>query len=81
VEVGGAITLVADAADPDRDQVTVQWSAAAGTLGDRAARQTGWTATAPLQEGPVPVTVTVTDGKGGVATDAVTIQVTKTIKQ
>ena len=28
-----------------------------------------------MQEGPVPVTVEVSDGKGGIATDAVTIQV------
>ena len=30
-----------------------------------------------MQEGPVPVTVEVNDGKGGVATDAVTIQVVR----
>ena len=30
-----------------------------------------------MQEGPVPVTVEVSDGKGGVATDAVTIQVVR----
>ncbi|HEX7087885.1 MAG TPA: OmpA family protein, partial [Vicinamibacterales bacterium] len=38
-------------------------------------RQTPWTA--PMQEGPVPVTVTVDDGKGGTATDTVTIQVVR----
>jgi OOP family OmpA-OmpF porin len=36
-------------------------------------RQTTWRA--PSQEGPVPVTVTVDDGKGGTASDTVTIQV------
>ena len=38
-------------------------------------RQTLWTA--PMQEGSVPVTVTVDDGKSGTATDTVTIQVIK----
>jgi peptidoglycan-associated lipoprotein len=33
--------------------------------------------TAPQQEGPVAVTVTVNDGKGGTASDTVTIQVTR----
>jgi hypothetical protein len=30
-----------------------------------------------MKDGPVPVTITVSDGKGGIATDAITIQVTK----
>ena len=73
VEVGRTSTVVADAADPDGDTITYQWSAPAGSLANRTDRQTPWTA--PMQEGPVPVTVTVNDGRGGTATDAVTIQV------
>ena len=44
-----------------------------GSLANPAERQTIWTAS--QQEGPVRVTVTVNDGKGGTASDAVTIQV------
>ena len=73
VEVGRTSTVTADASDPDGDQLTYQWSAPAGTLTNPRDRQTPWTA--PMQEGPVPVTVVVNDGKGGTATDAVTIQV------
>jgi outer membrane protein OmpA-like peptidoglycan-associated protein len=73
VEIGRTSTVIADASDPDGDPITYQWSAPAGTLANRADRQTPWTA--PMQEGPVPVTITVSDGRGGTATDAVTIQV------
>ncbi len=73
VEIGRTATVIADAADPDGDMLTYQWSAPSGSLSNRADRQTPWTA--PMQEGPVPVTISVSDGKGGTATDAVTIQV------
>jgi len=73
VEVGKTATVTADASDPDGDSLTYKWSAAAGTLSNTADRQTPWTA--PMQEGAVPFTVEVTDGKGGRATDAITIQV------
>ncbi len=73
VEVGKTSTVSADATDPDGDTLTYRWGAAAGTLASPADRQSVWTA--PMQEGPVPVTVEVSDGKGGTASDAVTIQV------
>jgi outer membrane protein OmpA-like peptidoglycan-associated protein len=73
VEVGRTSTVTADAQDPDGDALTYRWSAPAGTFANPADRQTIWTA--PQQEGPVPVTVTVSDGKGGTATDTVRIQV------
>jgi len=76
VEVGRTSTVTADGADPDGDTLTYRWSAATGTLANPADRQSLWTA--PMQEGPVPVAVEVNDGKGGVATDAVTIQVVRT---
>ena len=49
---------------------------AGGRVSERADRQTLWTA--PQQEGAVPVTVTVSDGHGGTASDNVTIQVLRT---
>ena len=73
VEVGKTSTVTADATDPDGDALTYRWSAAAGTLSAAADRQSPWTA--PMQEGPVVVTVEVRDPKGATATDAVTIQV------
>ncbi|HVD93369.1 MAG TPA: OmpA family protein, partial [Vicinamibacterales bacterium] len=54
--------------------VTYSWNAPAGTFTNPRAQNTPWTA--PNQEGPVPVTVTVTcpsDGK--TASDTVNIQV------
>ena len=73
VEIGKTSTVTADATDPDGDALTYSWKAAAGTLTAPSTRQSPWTA--PMQEGPVVVTVEVTDPRGGRATDAVTIQV------
>jgi outer membrane protein OmpA-like peptidoglycan-associated protein len=75
VEVGRVATVIADAADPDGDTLAYSWNAPAGTLADRSNRQSPWTA--PMQEGPVPIAITVTDGKGGTATDAITLQVVR----
>jgi outer membrane protein OmpA-like peptidoglycan-associated protein len=73
VEIGKTSTLSADATDPDGDTLTYRWSVPAGTLSNPSDRQTPWTA--PMQEGPVPATIEVTDSRGATATDAVTIQV------
>jgi outer membrane protein OmpA-like peptidoglycan-associated protein len=75
VEVGKSCTLTANGQDPDGDTLTYRWSAPSGTLANPAERSTLWTA--PNQEGPVPVTVTVNDGKGGTASATVNIQVTR----
>jgi outer membrane protein OmpA-like peptidoglycan-associated protein len=73
VEVGKSSTVTADGQDPDGDTLTYKWSAPSGKFANPAERQTLWTA--PEQEGSVPATVTVDDGKGGTASDTVTIQV------
>ena len=73
VAVGQTATLTAEASDADGDMLTYRWSAPAGTLATPTDRQTRWTA--PGQEGPVPATITVDDGHGHTATDAVTLQV------
>ncbi len=75
VEVGKSSTLTADGQDPDGDTLTYKWTMPAGTAANPNDRQTLWTA--PMQEGSVPVTVTVDDGHGHTATDTVTIQVIK----
>jgi peptidoglycan-associated lipoprotein len=75
VEVGKTATVTADAQDPDGDPLTYRWSAPAGTFASGSSRQTPWTA--PMQEGPVQVTITVDDGRGGTAQDMVTLQVVK----
>src|SRR5262249_38944380 len=49
--------------------------APSGALATPTTRESRWTA--PQQEGTVPVTVTVNDGKGGTASDSVNIQVTR----
>jgi hypothetical protein len=75
VAAGKTSTVTADAKDPDDKKLIYTWSAPAGSLGKSSARETTWTA--PLVEGPVPVSVRVADGKGGLASDVIIIQVTK----
>ncbi|MCC7009326.1 MAG: OmpA family protein [Acidobacteria bacterium] len=75
VEVGRTSVVTADAQDPDGDPLTYQWTAPSGTLASPASRQSNWTA--PMSPGSVPVRVGVNDGRGGTASDTVTIQVTQ----
>jgi outer membrane protein OmpA-like peptidoglycan-associated protein len=75
VEVGRTSTVTADATDPDGDTLTYKWTAPAGKFTNPADRQTPWTA--PMQEGPVQLTVQVDDGKGGTDSANVTIQVVR----
>ena len=72
VEVGKTSTVTADANDPDGDVLAYKWSAPAGTFANPAERQTIFTC--PMTPGSIPVTVTVNDGKGGTASDTITIQ-------
>ena len=75
VNVNERSTVSAQAQDPDGDALTYRWSAAAGSFADPTASETAWTA--PDDEGPVPVTVSVSDGRGGEASDSVTVQVVR----
>jgi peptidoglycan-associated lipoprotein len=72
VEIGKTSTVTADAQDPDGDTLTYKWSAPNGTFANPAERQTIFTCSKTA--GSVPVTVTVSDGKGGTASDTITIQ-------
>jgi outer membrane protein OmpA-like peptidoglycan-associated protein len=74
VEVGKTSNVTAVPTSSISCVVSYAWSAPTGTFADRTQQKTIWTA--PMVEGPVPVTVTVTcptDNK--TASDTVTIQV------
>jgi outer membrane protein OmpA-like peptidoglycan-associated protein len=73
VQAGQRTTVTADAQDPDGDTLRYRWTAPSGTFQNPQDRQTTWTA--PQQPGPVQLTIAVDDGKGGMATAAVDIQV------
>ena len=74
IMVGEESRLRADASDPDGDPLAYEWSVPAGEFQDPENRETRvWQA--PDSPGPVPVTVTVDDGRGGMATDTTTITV------
>jgi peptidoglycan-associated lipoprotein len=75
VQICQSATVTADAQDPDGDTLNYKWSVPTGKLANPADRQTLYTA--PCDEGSVQVTVTVDDGKGGTATDTLTIQVVR----
>lgn len=79
VEVGRTSTIRADAQDPDGDALRYSWAPAAGTIASPTDRQSTWTA--PMQPGPVRLTVTVDDGRGGTAADAITIQVVQAARR
>jgi outer membrane protein OmpA-like peptidoglycan-associated protein len=80
VEVGKASTVTAMANSSIGCAVTYAWSAPTGTFADRTQQKTAWTA--PMQEGPVPVTVTVTCPQDNrTATDTVTIQVVRPVQK
>ena len=72
VEVGRTSTVTADAQDPDGDTLSYKWSAPSGSFANPAERQTIFTC--PKTPGSIPVTVSVSDGKGGTASDTITIQ-------
>ena len=60
VSVGGSITVSVSASDPDGDALMFGWTAPSGTFGDTGAPVTTFTCTA---SGPVPLTMTITDGQ------------------
>lgn len=55
------------ASDPDGDSLTYSWSVTDGSLDDAAVNPVEWTS--PSSEGNYEITVTVNDGKGGIATE------------
>jgi predicted secreted protein len=68
----GSLQVMCSASDPDGDQLGYVWSASAGEISGDGDAVT-WVA--PVSEGSYSVAVTVTDGRGGDATDYVTVAV------
>jgi len=76
VDIGTEVTLTATAADEDGDTLTFNWLAPGGTLGTPGTTGNTSTVTWSADEaGVYTVSVSVSDGNGGVATDAVAITV------
>ena len=73
LEPGQSTNLSAPATDPDGDTITYTWSAPAGMFSSQNGMNTIWTA--PNAEGNYPLTVTANDGRGGTATNSITIPV------
>ena len=73
LEPGQSTNLSAPATDPDGDTMTYTWSAPAGSFSSQNGMNTIWTA--PNQEGNYPLTVTANDGRGGTATNTITMPV------
>ncbi len=75
VEPGQSSNLSVAATDPEGDVLTYRWSAPSGVFSAPNAPNT--TFTAPNTEGNVPLTVTVTDPRGGSTTGTITIPVVR----
>ena len=74
IEVGQSVTLRVTSQDPDGDTIRSLWTIPLGTIADARSATTQWRAeTSP---GKVVLTVTADDGRGGTASDTVTIDVT-----
>jgi hypothetical protein len=68
VKKAGTATITCEASDPDGDELTYSWSAERGNISGEGAI-VSWVA--PSEFGTHVVTVTVTDGRGGEATDEI----------
>jgi len=73
VAAGTRLTLLAEAYDADGDEVTLTWSASAGTLSGTSTPRTQWTA--PATPASVTITVRATDSRGASVTDTVSLAV------
>ena len=73
VKRGGKVRLEATATDPDGDPLTYAWSAPAGSFSGANEAVARWTA--PAEPGRVTIRVEVSDGRGGSASAAVTVDV------
>jgi len=70
VRQGHSGTITCVASDPDGDELTYEWSAERGSIDGEGAEVT-WVG--PSEYGTFAITVTVTDGRGGEASDEISI--------
>lgn len=70
VKKAGTATITCEASDPDGDELTYTWSAERGNISGEGSIVT-WVA--PNEYGTFTITVTVTDGRGGEASDEIAI--------
>jgi PKD domain len=73
VEPGAPLQLLAEASDPDGDRLDYAWRGIAGSFADAATAAATWIS--PARPGAFPVAVTVSDGRGGAASDSITVNV------
>lgn len=79
ITLGATVTVVANATDPDGDPVSFSWSVESRPAGSTAALSSTTAATVmitPDLAGDYVLRVTVSDGRGGEATDSVKISAT-----
>lgn len=75
IAIGGKVTLAATATDEDDDTLTYIWQASKGDFSDDTAAVTVWTAPTDTT-GLFQISITVSDGNGGVDIDIVEVEVT-----
>ncbi len=73
VTSGAQLNLRANVYDPDGDEVTLHWTATAGTLSGASTARTTWTA--PSTPTSLTITLSVTDSSGASSTDTLSVDV------
>jgi len=73
VTSGARLNLRANVYDPDGDEVTLHWTATAGTLSGASTARTTWTA--PSTPTSLTITLSVTDSSGASSTDTLSVEV------
>jgi len=73
IKTGEQYDVTGNASDPDGDSLTYKWTASGGAINNDAANPMKWTA--PAAAGSYTITLKITDGKGGEATQTKTVDV------
>ncbi|MCG2789465.1 MAG: PKD domain-containing protein [Actinomycetia bacterium] len=73
IEINKIYNVTANATDPDGDTLTYKWTTSGGTINDDSTNPMKWTT--PGSAGSYTITLKVTDGKGGEATQSKDVSV------